>query len=448
MCQITRRGFMVGCSTAIASLAGSRFNTLAFAQSGSADEILVVLFLRGGMDGLNFMPPIAGSDRGYYETARPQLQVPISGSGAAIPLNAQFGINPAAAPLFDLYTNGSLALVQATGHNIANRSHFDAMEFMELGTPGLKNTPTGWLTRHLQTSSTIPQDVIMPSLSMGDIQQAALRGDRETINLGNLGSFNLHTGPWRWRPNQRASLRRLYGFDSTVVHVAGTKSLDAVDVIELYVNGAAYTPANGASYPTSNFGDHLQSIAQMIKLDIGLHVATLDLGGWDTHQNQDYWLPVLLDELARGLMAFYTDLDGGSGGNNTDRLTVVVMSEFGRRFGENADDGTDHGYANTMMVMGGNVIGGLHGTWPGLAPGALFDGVDLAVTTDYRRILSEILIRRLGNNRIGTIFPGYTGYSPLGVVSGPDMPPDYGDGGAGDNIFIDGFESGNTAAWG
>ncbi len=343
--------------------------------------------------------------------------------------------------MLELFDNGNLALVQATGLDEANRSHFDAMEFMELGTPGFLSTPTGWLTRHLQSSTEIPPEVIMPTLAMGGLQQASLRGEFEAVNLIDPDTFRLSTGPWRWQPAQRTSLRRIYGFESTPLHIAGTKALDAVDVIELYVSGE-YIPANGAVYPETSFGDHLQVIARMMKLDLGLHVATVDLGGWDTHDGQDYYLPLLLDDLSRGLHALYTDLDGPGLDDYTQRLTVVVMSEFGRRLVQNADDGTDHGHGNLMMVLGGNVNGGIHGAWPGLAPGQLFEGIDLAVTTDYRTILSEVLIRRLANNHLGLIFPGFTDYSPLGVVNGIDLPPDYGD-----FVFSDGFESGDLSGW-
>ncbi len=437
---------MVGCSAAIAGLAGSRFNSLAFADPGTGSaDVLVVLFLRGGMDGLTLVPPIGGSDRGFYEAARPQLAVPVTGPDAALALQGQFGLHPSAAPLLDLYQDGRLAIVQAAGMNEPNRSHFESMEFMELGTPGVNTTPTGWLTRHLQTSQCIPEEAIMPTLAMGDLQQTSLRGDYEAVNLASPGSFNLNTGPWLWRSPQRTALRSLYQGGDSLLHTTGDQALDAVDVIELYVTGD-YTPANGAVYPTTSFGDHLQVIAQMIRLDLGLSVATLDLGGWDTHAGQTFVLSQLLDELSRGLNALFTDLDGGGANDLTQKLTVVVQSEFGRRFAENADDGTDHGHGNLMMVLSGNANGGLHGAWPGLAPGQLFEGYDLAVTTDYRRILSEVLIRRLGNNKLGLVFPGYTDYSPLGVVSGVDLEPDY-KGGPGSQIFADGFESGDLSAW-
>jgi uncharacterized protein (DUF1501 family) len=444
-CNLSRRGFMVGCSAAIASLVGSRFNSLAFAQPGDTGEVLVVIFLRGGMDGLSFLAPIAGADRGYYQTARPNLALPLAGEGALVPVTAQFGLHPSAAPLVDLYQDGRLSLIPASGLDEANRSHFESMEYIELGTPGVKTTPTGWITRHLQTVSGLPTELILPSLSMGDLQQSSLRGDHETVNLGDPGSFQLDTGPWRWQPAQRTSLRALYQGGASQAHVAGLQALDAADIIELY-GAEGYTPANGAVYPGSQFGDHLQVIAQMIKLDIGLHVATLDLGGWDTHADQSYWFGQLVGDLAQGLAAFYQDLDGGGAASYTQRLTVVVQSEFGRRFGQNADDGTDHGHGNVMMVLSGNAIGGIHGSWPGLAPAQLFEGVDVEVTTDYRRVLSEILIRRLGNDKLGVIFPGFGGYAPLGVVQGTDLAPDYTPPAAG-GIFSDSFESGTLAAW-
>ncbi len=436
---------MVGCSAAIAGLAGSRFNTLAFAQTPGEQEVMLVLFLRGGMDGLSLVAPIAGSDRGYYEAARPALQIPATGPNAALPLTAQFGLHPAAAPLQELYQDNKLSIVVAAGSTEPNRSHFESMEFMELGTPGVRTTPTGWLTRHLQSSENLPDTLIMPSLAMGGLQQASFRGDRQTINLRNPGNFALNTGPWRWRDAQRTALRKLYEADSSLLHVTGLQALDAVDVIGLFVTDD-YTPANGAVYPSGGFGDHLQVIAQMIKLQIGLHVATLDLGGWDTHANQDGHLPGLLTELSQGLHALYTDLNGSGADDHTQRLTAVVQSEFGRRFEENSDDGTDHGHGNVMMVLSGSATGGIRGVWPGLAPGQLFQGDDLAVTTDYRQVLSEILIRRLGNNKLGVVFPGYTNYAPLGVVAGPDLAPDY-KGGPGSTIFSDGFESGDTSAW-
>ncbi len=446
MTEITRRGFVAGCCAGIAAMSGSRFNTMAFADPALNQETLVVLFLRGGVDGLNLIPPIGGADRGHYETARPQLAVPDTGAGAALPLGAEpFGLHPSAAPLHELYQDGRLALVHGVGQGEPNRSHFDAMQFIELGTPGQKGTPTGWLARYLATASNLPAEIIMPSLAVGNLQTTSLLGDFETVNMSSADQFNMNIGPWRWRPSQRQSLRHLYEADTTWLHASGLQSLNALDVVELNVSGD-YTPSNGAVYPTGQFGDHLQLIARMIKLDLGLTVGTLDLGGWDTHNQQGQgsggYFAGIVQELAEGLAAFYADLDGNGAENFTSRLTVVVQSEFGRRVAQNADNGTDHGFGNPMMVLGGNVNGGLHGTFPGLAPGQLYEGIDVAVTTNYRRILSEILIRRMCNPNLGAIFPGYTGYAPLGVVQGTDLPPVLGD-----TIFADGFESGDTSGW-
>ncbi len=446
--DISRRGFCVGCSAAIASFAGSRFNSLAFAEPGGGfnDEVLVVVFLRGGQDGLNFVVPVGGNDRGFYQSMRPNLQVPAAAAsayslGTVNGPNGQtaFGLHPSAAPLHPLYQSGKLAIIQACGMAANERSHFDSMAWMELGTPGVNNTSTGWLTRHLETASNLPANLLMPSVSIGGLQALSQLGSAETANLGSINDFELNTGPWRWRDAQRIALRNLYEGDTTWLHRAGKQALDAVDVIELYASGG-YTPRPGVVYPDTWFGSNLKTVAQLIKLNIGLRIATVDLGGWDTHENQGNgsggYYSGLVNEYTSALAAFYQDLDEGAP-THTSKLTVVVQSEFGRRAEENPDEGTDHGHGSNLLVLSGNAIGGLHGSWPGLAPGQLNDG-DVEVTTDFRRVLSEILIRRLGNPNVSSIFPGYTGYSPLGVVQGADAVAE---------IFSDGFESGNMSAW-
>ena len=446
----TRRRFVQGCSAVIAGVAGARFTNLVFGAPGDAynEEILVVVFLRGGMDGLNVVIPIAGVDRGYYEAARPDLKVPASGAGSALALSSQFGLHPAAAPLHSLYQDTKLSVVLAAGLDVANRSHFDAQEYIERGTPGDRTTATGWLARHFASASNLPDEIVMPSLSVGNTQATSLFGDRDNINLTDPDRFNLQIGPWGWRSAQRQALRHLYTGDDTWLHVSGLQALDAMDIIELNTSGS-YTPANGAVYPSDSFGDSMQVVAQMVKLDLGLRVAAVDLGGWDTHNRQGDgsggYFADLLGTLAEGMAALYTDLDGVGAANYSQRLTVVAQSEFGRRLYQNADDGTDHGHGNVMFVLSGNAVGGVHGAWPGLAPAQLFDNADLEVTTDFRRVLSEILIRRMGNNRLGIVFPGYTDYAPLGVVSGPDLPPNYA--AAEDYIFEDNFETGGTGMW-
>ncbi len=443
--RFSRRSFLQGCSAAIAAMSGTRFGTLAFGDTlGSNNEILVSIFLRGGMDGLSLVPPIAGVDRGLYEAARPNIQIPLTGPNAAINLNGQFGLHPAAAPLFDIWQDGKLAIVQNVGMStVVNKSHFDAMQFIELGTPGQKSINTGWITRHLQTATNLPTSIIMPSLAVGDLQPTSLLGYLETVNMTDPANFNISNGPWLWRSAQRTALRNLFEADSTWLHSAGVAAIDAMDIVELNVAGG-YTPANGAVYPDGQFGEQMRILAQMIKLDLGLQVATVDVGGWDTHDqlgdDGTGYFAALIGEVAAGMHAFYTDLAGAGAANYADRLTLTVQSEFGREVYENNDHGCEHGYGNLMLVMGGHTNGGLHGSWSGLSSGVLVDGTDVPVTTDYRQVLSEILVRRFGNNNLETIFPGYTDYSPLGVVQGLDIPTN--------TIFSDGFESGNTASWG
>ena len=449
MCQsqITRRGFFVGCSAAIASLAGSRFNSLAFAAPGSwsNDEILVVCFRRGGPDGLTLVVPTGGAtnDRQYYDQARPQISITAAEANQR-PLGSlsgtSFGFHPAMAPLYDLYQADKLSIAMACGMAANERSHFDSMNWIELGTPGLSSTTSGWLTRHLQTANNLPETIVMPSLSVGSLQPVSLLASYETINMSSPDAFSLSTGPWAWRNAQRVALRNLYQSNSTFVHTAGLQALDAVDIVELYASGT-YTPRPGSNYPDTWFGDNLQTIAQMVKLDLGLRIATLDLGGWDTHENQGTTAGVygaLAGELAQGLRALWHDLDDTT--SYVGKLTLVVMSEFGRRVEENFDNGTDHGHGNNLLVMSGHATGGLHGVWPGLHPDQLADG-DVQVTTDFRRVLSEILVRRLGNPRVDLVFPGYAGYSPLGVVTGQDLPV------GADVIFADDYDSGSTGRW-
>ncbi len=449
---LTRRSFLggtlMGCSAAIAGMAGARLSFASFqdpAKMAGGEEVLVVVFLRGGADGLSIVPPIDGVDRAFYEAARPELQIPLTGPNAALPLTSNFGLHPAAAPLHELYQDGYLAVVQAVGMNVDTRSHFDAMEFLELGTPGSKSSTEGWLTRHLASASNLPADILMPSLAVGELQPTSLVGDRDTLAMDDPGNFNLNTGPWLWRYPQRTALRRLYASGASLFHDAGLQALNAADLIEAFVHDD-YVPSHGASYPSNSFGDQLRIVAQMIKLDVGLRVVTVDLGGWDTHENQGTqgggYFAGLVGTLAQGLHALFTDLDGAGAGNYTQRLTAVVQSEFGRRLRSNADDGLDHGHGNAMLVLSGNAIGGVHGTFPGLATEQLYDNADLAVTTDFRRVLSEILIRRMGNSNLGAVFPGYSSYAPLGIVQGVDVTPI-----TGETLFTDSFESGNMDQW-
>lgn len=439
----TRRGFLMGCSAAIASLAGARFTNLAFAAPWTTPDhdVLVAVFLRGGMDAINYVLPTAGPDRAFYEGARTAIRVPASGTNAALALGAfggnSFGLHPGAAALHELFQDGRVAFVHACGLPTDSRSHFDTQAQLELGTPGVGSTPEGWLTRHFLTAG-LPPDIVMPSLAVSSTIQTAFQGSLEAVALTNRDDFLINTGPSDWRDEQKAALRNILesnGVDP--LYAKGVEALDASTLVELNVPSAgSYVPANGAVYPSGSWGDSLKLVAQMIKLGLGLRAVTLDLGGWDTHNGQGSagagtYFHDLVAQLANGLAALYLDLDGPGSENYTSKLTVAVMSEFGRRLRENTDSGTDHGHGSVMTVLGGRINGGLYGAWPGLANDQLYDGADLAVTTDYRTVLAELLTERMGNPNVAAVFPGFAYPGPLGLAT----------------LFRDGFESGGTLRW-
>lgn len=442
--SLSRRNFLMGCSAAIAAMSGARLNYVAFGSpEGGNQEMMVVLFLRGGMDGLSVLAPWDGADRGHYEAARPDIMIPTTGDNPGIQVGpmaggtGNFALHPSMAPLVDLLADQKLALIHAAGLNNDTRSHFDAMSLMEKGATQGGGFSTGWLTRHLQ-SANIPDDIIIPALAVGSLQPDSLIGANEAIAMSNPDDFSFY-GHWNYGATQRSAMRRMYT-GSSWMQQAGLATLDAVDIVEYYLGGD-YVPSNGAVYPSTSFGNQLKVLAQVIKAQLGLRVATIDIGGWDTHEYQGVgtngYFANLIGQVAQGLNALYTDLNGSGAEDYMSRLTVVAMSEFGRRLRGNESGGTDHGHGNLMMVMGGKVTGGLKGTWPGLAVEQLYDQADLAITTDYRRILSEILIRRLANPNLGTIFPQYTDYQPLGIVEGVDLPPIYGTPTGGDNkVYI------------
>ena len=401
---IPRRQFLQGCSAAIASMAGAKLTNLAFAKQDNPTDTLVVVFLRGGWDALNVVPPRDGNDRGFYEKARPNIKI-----SDLLPLSDQFGLHPAMSPLFDLYQAGKAGIIHAVGLDHDTRSHFDAQEFIELGTPGMKSTTSGWITRHLQSQGI---SSILPVLSTTG-QPTSLLNFTPTVSLSTPADFS------QWDngllASQQNALRQLYTGES-LLHRAGARTLDALNIVSPLVNGE-YQPSNGAYYNDDEFGRQLKTVAQMIKLDAGLRVAAVDFGGWDTHEYQNDgnsgYIADLLGSLASGLANFYLDLDSGY----TEHLSVVVISEFGRRLVQNESYGTDHGHGSVMFTLGGNVNGGqIFGNWPGLNNDQLYDHADLAVTTDYRQVMGELLSKRLGNSDIETVFPGFSGnYNPLGI---------------------------------
>lgn len=476
MNRINRRTFLAG---GAAGAAASMMPGLSFAAGGAGDndEILIYVFLRGGIDGLSLVAPGNGHpDRGFYENLRPSLSVrlPTSGSNAMLNLSDGFGLNSAAAPLLDLWNEGDLAIVHATGLPIVNRSHFEAERFIELGTPGateglppdvdridgIRTTSTGWLTRHLATATNLPATITMPVVATENQVPLSLTNEPAAVTLRYANNFDLSTHSLVEEAVEDR-LASIYATDSSEMGIAGEQALIAQALVEdiFQLNNKDYNIALGTPYPVRDGNNNLESIsdklitlARLIKEEpsVGLRIAQVDYGGWDDHTNLGavsqgtnnssgrYYNR--MNTLSLAINAFWADMAGqfDASPDRRNKITVVFHSEFGRRAYNNNDNGTDHGSGNPMMVLGGNVNGGqFHGTWPGMAPGELYQGNDLQTTTDFRRVLSEVLIRRHGNPALGMIFPNYYNYQPMGIVNGPDQLPDYS---PNDEITIDGFE--------
>jgi uncharacterized protein (DUF1501 family) len=362
-------------------------------------KILVAIFQRGAVDGLNMVIPF-GEPR-YYEL-RPSIGIPKpDGSpNAAVDLDGFFGLHPALSPLKPMYDARHLAIVDAVGSPDPTRSHFDAQDYMESGTPGVKGAD-GWLNRALPTESGRPSPV--RAVSLGDTLARSLRGHNDAVAVRSLNDFQVHDS------RGASAFESMYESSSdTLLHGTAKETFDAVKIVQS-VQKQNYVPAAGATYPTGAFGRSMQQIAQLIKADVGVEVAFADIGGWDTHVNEtgghptDGQLAVNLAQFGQSLAAFYRDL-----GDRMEDVTLVTMSEFGRTARENGDRGTDHGHANVMFVMGSGVRGGrVYGDWPGLAQEQLYENRDLALTTDFRDVLGELVARHLGNSNLAAVFPGY-----------------------------------------
>lgn len=410
-----RRNFLIGCSSAVAALATARISSLSFADPGSANAgegTLVVIYLRGGWDALSVLPPLAGDDRRHYEAQRPWLRIPAQGEGAALPLNEAFGLHPALNDLMALYHDERLAIVQATGMPLDTRSHFDAMRFMETGTPGQHNTPTGWLTRHLQNQPDAGNNRLR-AVSVDTATTTSLLGSTEAVAMRDPADFLLVDDAGH-RGKLTRVLAGLYEGDSWL-HNAGQRTVATIRNLEQFDLGNA---PSTTPYPEGEFGERLKTVAALLRRGLNLRVATVDFGGWDTHKWQGEgstgYLADLLRQLGTGLATFYHDLENHP---LTGRLSVVVMSEFGRRLAENASRGTDHGHGSAMFVLGGQVNGGrLYGQWPGLAPEQLYDRADLAVTTDYRQVVCEVLHSLTWNPQLDVVFPGFVPARPMGLM--------------------------------
>ena len=367
-------------------------------------KILVAIFQRGAADGLNIVVPHAESR--YYEL-RPTIAVPRPSQAAdrredaAIDLDGFFGLHPSLAALKPVWDSGHLAIVHAAGSPDPSRSHFDAQDYMESGTPGRKATGDGWMNRAMpqETGRVSP----VRAISMGPVLPRSMRGPNTAVAVQSVGDFQVRNA------DAARQFETLYANSTDpVLQAAGRDTFAAVSLLQ-DIQKRHYEPAAGANYPKGRFSDNLRQIAQLIKADVGVEMAFADVGGWDHHVNEvgprtsQGQLATRLSEFGQALGAFWQDL-----GDRMGDVAVVTMSEFGRTARENGDRGTDHGHANCMFVMGGDVRGGkVYGEWPGLQQEQLYEARDLNLTTDFRDVLGELVKGQLGNRDLNQVFPGY-----------------------------------------
>jgi uncharacterized protein (DUF1501 family) len=380
---MTRRFFVKNSGLAMFGIgAAPAWLARAAAAGNGRKKILVAVFQRGAADGLNMVVP--HGDRRYYEL-RPAIAVEKPRD-----LDGFYGLHPSLEPFKELFDAKHLAIVEAVGSPDPTRSHFDAQDYMESGTPGLKSTRDGWMNRALVRG--VPSPV--RAVALGQALPRSMRGQNPAIAVSNLKDFHVR---------EAAEFEKMYaGTRDAVLKATGRDTFEAMRLIES-VQKESYTPAEGATYPNSRFGQSMQQIARLIKAEVGVEVAFADIGGWDHHVNEVPQLTNMLADFGKTLKAFYVDL-----GARMDDVALVTMSEFGRTVRENGNRGTDHGHANVMFVMGGAVKGGkVYGEWPGLEPEQLWERRDLALTTDFRDVLGELVTKHLGNADAGAVFPGY-----------------------------------------
>jgi uncharacterized protein (DUF1501 family) len=404
--NISRRAFiksggvaMIGMST----LPSFLLRAVAAAPTAGRKK-LVVVFQRGAADGLNIVVPFA--EQNYY-SVRPSIAIPSprrAGQDAAIDLDGFFGLHPSLAPLQPLFQKQQLAIVHAVGSPDTTRSHFDAQDYMESGTPGVKSTDDGWLNRSLQEMP-MPDASPFRAVAMGANLPRALRGAAPAVALADIRQFRV-MAPGAGGRALEGGFEALYAQTvDQALHGTGSETFEAIDMLRK-ADPARFQPENGAQYPAGRLGQTLQQVAQLHKADIGLEVTFVDVGGWDHHVNEggvQGQLANLLRELGQSLAAFSQDM-----GDRMEDTVVVTMSEFGRTARENGNRGTDHGHANCMFVMGGPVRGGkVYGRWPGLSSEQLYEGRDLALTTDFRSVLGELISRHSGAPHLDTVFPGF-----------------------------------------
>ncbi len=398
---ISRRIFMkngalalVGTSAIPAFLSRSVLAEMTTAAANK--KKLVVIFQRGAVDGLNVVVPY--TEPNYY-AMRPTIAIK---QNEVIDLDGHFGLHPQVAAFKPLYDAGHLAIVHAAGSPDPSRSHFDAQDYMESGTPGVKVTEDGWLNRALAVSPEEKASAFR-AVALGTQVPRTLAGKVPAIALNNLADFSVGGKGQTTSPISNAFQAMYDESSDTVLQGTGQETFEAVKMLKA-ANPAQYQPAAGAAYPNGAFGNSLKQIAQLMKANLGVEAAFTDIGGWDTHQNQgaaNGQLANRLTEFSQAIAAFWRDM-----GDDAENVTLVTMSEFGRTARQNGTGGTDHGHANVMFVLGGAVKGGkVYGKWPGVANEQLNEGRDLAVTTDFRTVLGEAAYKSLGAKNLEIVFP-------------------------------------------
>jgi uncharacterized protein (DUF1501 family) len=401
----SRRLFLKSGAMAMLSLGfAPAFVGRAAAAAATRRKLLITIFQRGAVDGLNMVVPYG--EPAYYALRRSIAIARPGQANGAIDLDGFFGLHPAAAPLKPLWDNRSLAIVHACGSPDATRSHFDAQDYMESATPGVKSTRDGWLNRYLQGGTDRNP---LRGVAVTRQMPRTLQGRAPSLAVGSVDEFRVR-GDMQGR-----SVESMYAND----RLLGAAAADAFDAMRTLraATGGAYTPARGAEYPRSPFGQALREIARIAKADVGLEVAFAESGNWDHHANEGGATGQMANRLAdltQGIAALAADL-----GDRMADTVIMTMSEFGRTAAENGNGGTDHGHGNALFVIGGNVKGGrIHGRWPGLGAPALFERRDLAVTTDFRDVFSDVVAGHLGAPReaLARVFPGHAGGAAPGII--------------------------------
>jgi uncharacterized protein (DUF1501 family) len=411
--MFSRRVFMKNGGMALLSLGfAPAFLARTVEAAGAARrKVLITIFQRGAVDGLNMVVPFG--ERDYY-AARPSIAIPRpNGTDGAIDLDGFFGLHPKLAPLKPLWDSRQLAIVHASGSPDGTRSHFDAQDYMESATPGVKSTQDGWLNRYLHAKEHAEATPFRAVALAGQLPRS-LQGTAPALAIGQIGQFGIRAG--QATEMVQASFESEYAAAADkVLNRTGGQAFDAVRMLKA-ADPAKYQPENGAEYPRSGYGEALRQIAQLVKADVGLEVAFAEAGGWDTHANQGGstgQLGARLDDFGRGIAALTRDL-----GDRMSDIVILTMSEFGRTVAENGNRGTDHGHGNAMMIIGGQHVRGgkIYGRWPGLAREQRYDGRDLAVTTDFRSVFAEVVRGHLGVTDTRSIFPKFADTSKLGFI--------------------------------